>query len=196
MPKIYSTEERNNIIHRLKEESRFCLQNYGVKGTTVDMLVKRVGIPKGTFYLFYKTKELLLFEVLLEQHEIIENNLYTALQALHNKVNVENLTTVIFDFYKVIDESGILKLLTTGEIELLQRKLPPALVQEHLVHDADMINKIVDILSLPKKENIEYYSTAFLTLFLSVVYKREMGQEYFDEGLRLTIRGLVIQLIE
>ncbi|WP_286081321.1 TetR/AcrR family transcriptional regulator [Parablautia intestinalis] len=32
--------------------------------TTVDEIVKRVNIPKGTFYLFYKSKELLLFEVI------------------------------------------------------------------------------------------------------------------------------------
>ena len=29
------------------------MQKKGVKKTTVDELVKRVGIPKGTFYLFY-----------------------------------------------------------------------------------------------------------------------------------------------
>ncbi len=35
------------------------MQEKGVKKTTVDELVKRVGIPKGTFYLFYPSKDCL-----------------------------------------------------------------------------------------------------------------------------------------
>ena len=62
MPKSYSEQEREYIRKRLKEEAADCLARYGVRRTTVDELVKRVNIPKGTFYLFYKSKELLLFE--------------------------------------------------------------------------------------------------------------------------------------
>lgn len=39
------------------------MQEKGVKKTTVDELVKREGIPKGTFYLFYPSKEMLLYDV-------------------------------------------------------------------------------------------------------------------------------------
>ena len=60
MPKIYSEEEKKQIIQRLKEEANILMQEKGVKKTTVDELVKRVGIPKGTFYLFYPSKEMLL----------------------------------------------------------------------------------------------------------------------------------------
>lgn len=63
MPKSYSEQEREYIKTRLKEEAAKCLAQYGVRRTTVDEIVKRVNIPKGTFYLFYKSKELLLFDV-------------------------------------------------------------------------------------------------------------------------------------
>ena len=53
MPKTYSDEERNQIITKLKREANILMLEKGVKKTTVDELVKRVGIPKGTFYLFY-----------------------------------------------------------------------------------------------------------------------------------------------
>ena len=52
MPKSYSDQEREYIVKRLKEEAAKCLSQYGVRRTTVDELVQRVGIPKGTFYLF------------------------------------------------------------------------------------------------------------------------------------------------
>ena len=64
MPKLYSDEEKKNIIAKLKKEANTLMQEKGVKKTTVDELVKRVGIPKGSFYLFYPSKEMLLFEVL------------------------------------------------------------------------------------------------------------------------------------
>ena len=75
MPKSYSDQEKEYIVSRLKEEAVKCLSQYGVRRTTVDELVKRVNIPKGTFYLFYKSKELLLFEVLQELHDKINNDL-------------------------------------------------------------------------------------------------------------------------
>lgn len=43
-----------------------------MRKTTVDDLVVEVHIPKETFYLFYKSKEILLCEVLLEFHEVFE----------------------------------------------------------------------------------------------------------------------------
>ena len=68
---MFVKQEREYIRKRLKEEAAECLARYGVRRTTVDELVKRVNIPKGTFYLFYKSKELLLFEVIQEQQEIV-----------------------------------------------------------------------------------------------------------------------------
>ena len=52
MPKSYSDQEREYIKKRLKDEATKCLIQYGVRRTTVDEIVKRVNIPKGTFYLF------------------------------------------------------------------------------------------------------------------------------------------------
>lgn len=73
---LYSDQEREYIIKRLKEEAAACMGQFGIRRTTVDELVKRVNIPKGTFYLFYKSKELLLFDVIQEQHELVNQKLY------------------------------------------------------------------------------------------------------------------------
>lgn len=69
MPKCYTNQEKDEIKRRLMEEAGYCMAQYGIKKTTVDELVKRVGIPKGTFYLFYESKERLLWEVILVAHE-------------------------------------------------------------------------------------------------------------------------------
>lgn len=66
MPRTFSEQERTYIQEQLRAEAKKCLATYGIRKTTVDELVRRVGIPKGTFYLFYESKERLLFEVIME----------------------------------------------------------------------------------------------------------------------------------
>lgn len=195
MPKTYSDDERAYIEKRLKEEASYCMRNFGIRRTTIDELVERVKIPKGTFYLFYKTKEQLLFQVLLEEHEKIQAELLDEVKELHENITVDNLTDTIFNFYKAVDDSGVLKLLTTGEIELLYRKLPPDVLQNHLMYDSALVQDIVELLNLPIHNNTDVFSTAFQNLFIVMVYKREVGADYFDEALKLSIRGLVLQLI-
>ena len=53
MPRAFSEAEKSFIKERLLQEAEACLSLYGVRKTTVDELVQRVKIPKGTFYLFY-----------------------------------------------------------------------------------------------------------------------------------------------
>ena len=98
MPKCYSDQEREYIRKRLKEEAAACMGQYGIRRTTVDEIVKRVNIPKGTFYLFYKSKELLLFEVIQEQHELVNQKLYQAISDMAGtEFSAEKITDVIFD---------------------------------------------------------------------------------------------------
>lgn len=196
VPKVYSDEERAYIKKRLTEEATYCLLNYGVRRTTVDELISRVKIPKGTFYLFYKTKELLLFEVLQEQHDILETQLLDEIQLLQGNATVDELTEIIYRFFKAADSSGVLKLLTTGEVELIYRKLPPEVVQEHFLHDDQLIRNVMEKLAISNNDDVGLFSTAFRNLFITMIYKREMGEEFFDEALKLTIRGLVIQMLK
>lgn len=197
MPKSYTEQERAYIIERLKEEATDCLTKYGVKKTTVDELVKRVKIPKGTFYLFYPSKELLLFEVFLELHEKIELQLLEGFAQIEkDNITLEQMTDLIFRFYKIADESPLIKLLTSGDIELLARKLPKEAISEHFVQDDFLIEKIFSMVPNVKDKDVETFSTAFRNIFFTMVYKKEMGEKNYDESLKLLIRGLVIQLLQ
>ena len=87
MPKLYSDEEKKNIIAKLKKEANTLMQEKGVKKTTVDELVKRVGIPKGSFYLFYPSKEMLLFEVSQDFHEHVDEYITSGFCKIINSKN-------------------------------------------------------------------------------------------------------------
>lgn len=195
MPKIYRDDERAYIKKRFMEEAAYCLSVFGIRRITIDMLVERVNIPKGTFYLFYESKEILLFEAMMEQHKIIEKQMFEEIRSSRKPVTTDRLTEIICKFFQSIDEIGLLRLLGTGEIELLYRKLPRETLENHLRHDDDIIHEIIKILSLSPKVNAAHFSSAFRNLFITTVYKREMGEEYFNEAFKLTLRGLVMQLM-
>lgn len=195
MPKSYSEQEREYIRKRLKEEAAECLARYGVRRTTVDEIVKRVNIPKGTFYLFYKSKELLLFEVIQEQHENVNRRLYQTISAIAgSSFSAEKLTDVIFEFYKMTEKMPILKLLDIGEVELLIRKLPREVVEEHFQDDTDTIEKMFALLPVKKEVDIKVISAAFHAIYFATLHKAEIGEQY-DEAVRALIYGMVIQVI-
>ena len=196
MPKSYSEQEREYIRKRLKEEAAQCLARYGVRRTTVDEIVKRVNIPKGTFYLFYKSKELLLFEVIQEQQENVNRELYQAISEMADReFSAEKLTDVIFEFFKMTEKMPILKLLDIGEVELLVRKLPREIVEEHFQDDTDTIEKMFTLLPVKKEVDIKVISAAFHAIYFATLHKAEIGEEQYDEALRALIYGIVTQFI-
>ena len=196
MPKCYSDQEREYIVSRLKEEAAKCLAQYGVRKTTVDELVQRVGIPKGTFYLFYKSKEILLFEVIQEQHDAINNELARQLSKLSEKeLTADKLTDLIFGFFKMTDDMPILKLLDTSEVELLVRKLPREVVEEHFQDDTDTIEQMFSMFLMKKKVDVKSVSAAFHAIYYATLHKEEIGEADYDKALRMLIYGVVNQIL-
>jgi len=196
MPKTYSDKEREHIIKSLKEEAKKCLALYGVKKTTVDELVKRVNIPKGTFYLFFNSKELLLFDVINDLHNEIQNKFIREAAFFQGKITCEQLTNLLFGIFKQVDDTCLLSIMTNGDLELLMRKLPDEIVAEHLTHDELSVKRLISFIPQAKGKNVEYFAGAFRGIFLTMLHKREIGEEVFDYSLRLMINGLVIQLME
>lgn len=196
LPKSYSEQEREYIKKRLKEEAAKCLAQYGVRRTTVDEIVKRVNIPKGTFYLFYKSKELLLFDVIQEQQENVNRELYRVVSNIAKaEFSADRLTDIVFEFYKMTEKMLILKLLDLNEVELLVRKLPREVVEEHFRDDSDTIENMLALFPVKKEVDINVISAAFHAIYFATLHKAEIGEEHYDKALRTLIYGVVTQII-
>jgi len=196
LPKSYSEQERDYIVRKLKLEAGKCLVQYGIRRTTVDEIVKRVKIPKGTFYLFYKSKELLLFDVILEQHNLIEEKMLEAIGSIdYSAITAEQLTSVLLKFYKLADETPILKVITTDEVEILVRKLPPDIVAEHFNHDNALLEQLFAMLPLKTDINTEVLTSVFRAIYFASLHKEEIGEKNYDEVLRCLIYGIAVQIL-
>lgn len=197
MPKTYSEKEKQQIRAKLHEAANRSLQKKGVRKTTVDDLVNTVGIPKGTFYLFYRSKEELLFEVIQVYHEQIEGEMMQRCMAAADYLNVDILSRIIVDGILRAINSCLKTLMVPEEMALLIRKLPPEVVTAHLAEDNDMLQAMLSGLQLDTSHmNTEAFSGAFRAIFFACLYPAEIGSDQFEESILLLTRGLLLQIMK
>ena len=194
MPKTYNVQERAYIKQRLLEEAKDCLAKYGVRKTTVDELVKRVNIPKGTFYLFYESKERLFYEVFCNFHDLIHEKMLTEIAGIKQDVTPRKLTDLIFDLYKMVGDSFLLKFITEGELEMIIRKLPPETMSDHTKKDDFSIEQLISLIPGLETGHTKIFSAALRGVFISMLHKHEIGEDLFDDAIKMMIHGVVLQM--
>lgn len=197
MPKSFTPQERSYIVQRLQKEAVACLAQYGVRHTTVDELVRRAGIPKGTFYLFYHSKEQLLFEVLLQLHEQMQTQMQTAVAALDPaSVGPDALADLLFQFFMQAQQQPILRLMNSEEVALLARKLPPEVVANHMQDDSALVAGLMQQLPGAGGKDAQLFSAALHQIYFATLHKEELNADHYEAALRLLIRGVVLQLLQ
>jgi len=115
---------------------------YGVRETTVDEIVKRANIPKDILSLFYKSKELLFYEVLCLFHDELHADLMCQLEVLEKPLYANQKTERLLGLYKNIEASFLYKLITSGEIEVFLRKLPQEVARAHARRIISVLNSL------------------------------------------------------
>lgn len=207
MPKVYSEQERLDIISRLKKEANILMQEKGVKKTTVDELVKRVGIPKGTFYLFYPSKEMLLFDVTQDFHEKVDAYLLQGCQKIFEEKHivpsqetdfsdcVEEFTDVILGAMELTFSSCLRVVLEPEAMNLILSKLPSELLEQHRKEDAGIGGNIFSMMAVRKGLKVEAVVGSFMMILFGGMYKEIVGEVNRTDSMRYLIKGMVMQLI-
>ena len=206
MPKTYSDEEKTHIIEKLKREANILMQEKGVKKTTVDELVKRAGIPKGTFYLFYPSKEMLLFDVSQDFHKQVDDYMANGIRKImvdrNMTVNnldfsdcVEELTDVILGAMEITYNSCLKVLLVPESMNLILSKIPDEVLEKHRKDDGDFGEGLFKGLAAKKEMSVETLVGSFMMIIFGGMYKREIGEANWKESMRLLIKGIVLQLV-
>jgi AcrR family transcriptional regulator len=75
MPRGFSEQERSIIREKLLLAGQELLARHGVRKTSVDELVRAVGISKGAFYAFFDSKETLFLTLFHQFEEAYQNDL-------------------------------------------------------------------------------------------------------------------------
>lgn len=197
MPKSFTESERAQIKRRLMEEAQDCLARYGMRKTTVDELTRRVNIPKGTFYLFYDSKELLFFDVFRALHDCLKEELLSKIKALEGNVTADAVTELIFGLYRDADATFLYRFAASGDLELLVRKLPGEVASSHALEDDFSMEQLLSLLpGVRTEENVKTFSAVLRAIFCTMLHRREIGEEVFYDAVKILLRGAVAQLFE
>ena len=188
MPKIYSEEERRKIVRDLKKQVDILIREKGVKKTTVDELVQRTGIPKGTFYLFYPSKEMLIYECAQDLHKQVDEHINRGMREA-DKDSVEEVTDVLMGAIDITMNSCLKVLLEPESMNLVLRKIPEDVLREHGKNkDDNELQKLLD------KKGINMKG-AFTMILMGSMYKQVIGEDNIKESTRYLVRGLVEQIL-
>lgn len=194
MPKIYSETEKKNIRDALRREAGKCLHQYGVRKTTVDELVRRVAIPKGTFYLFYPSKEALFFDLLESFYAETEETYPEMLQEIDENHIVTSLTDIFYTIIMRFYHAGLYWFLDGAELELVLRRLPEGTMERITKIESNVIHELFSYFAIEDEDDIRAFTASYDALFHLLLEAESIPE--MEKALRFLIRGLVLQMVE
>ena len=193
MPKKYSVQEKENIRKDLLLHASRSLFHKGVQDISVDELVKKAGIPKGTFYLFYKTKEELFIDLRVSFRLDVQEEMLSMLQELDENHIVTSLTTVFSHLAEEIYSKGIYRLLDEQQLQIISRKSDEDIFKRESGALLDFFKELFGYFAIDDSSDI----AAFFSAFMMIVFSMESAQRIKNplSAWNLLLRGLMLQLV-
>lgn len=195
MGTAFTDNEKNIIKTKLKACASICMSKYGIKKTTVDELVKEVGISKGAFYKFYDSKELLFFEVFEDCHSEIYGAALNILITRTDLSERERVEEALLKAYKLMKESSMMYIIE-NELQYLLRKIPPEVLKNHFHSDDVHIQELIRESGITINKSPEFVCSVVKAIMLTLSHQKNIGEEYYDDVLNLLVKGACQQLLE
>lgn len=122
MPKVYSEEKRREIKESLMRSGLEIIRQYGMKRMSIEELTKRVGIAQGTFYNFFKSKEVLVYELACAYEKRLEEEMKSVVRTVGylSRSQLEMMYRKMF----LVDEDNVYRFLKREDIQALIVRLP------------------------------------------------------------------------
>nr|WP_258880728.1 TetR/AcrR family transcriptional regulator [Clostridium estertheticum] len=120
------------------------IKQYGMRKMSIEQITKKVGIAQGTFYNFFDSKEILVYELANAYQERINQKLEEIIQ-IKGYLDRESLREL---YYGMIlkDEDNVYRLLKREDIQTFLTRLP-----------SNCLNKISDT-KMQMEKNLRYVS--------------------------------------
>ena len=196
MPKAWSEREKEIIKQTLLSEGKTLFEKYGLQKTTVDEIVNAAQISKGSFYIFYKSKEELYFDVLdSTEHELRQKIFENAFKPGINRQ--DSFKSFLNQLVEVLTSMPLYEQINSANYELLLRKLPEETLQKHMDRDQENVAKyFVDWMDQGwmRKVDLEALNGLLLALIQFVIHREEFG-ENFEVTKKLWIDAISSYLI-
>jgi len=197
MPKAWSKQEKEIIRKNLINKSMKLFEKYGLQKTTVDEIVREARISKGSFYLFYGSKEELYFDVLeTVEGEFREKMFENAFKTEKNKR--KSFKAFLNQMIELLITMPLYREINSTNYELLLQKLPEKTLKKHIESDQEDISKYFRYWmeqGWMRKVDMEALNGLLLSLIYLVIHRDDFEGTNFEATKELWIDALASYLI-
>lgn len=194
MAKHFSENERQIIKKRLLSEGKELFEKYGVKKTSVDQIIEKVGIAKGSFYNFYSSKESMLFDLLMN----IEMEIHKEEMNCLNKLIIEYefpdaMRKIILKLLSIIENEPLL--LMSKDPRLIQgiwSKISEEEKERSILQDENRVNDYINVANqagYKLASSIKVFEASLKSFFFVYINQNMIG-ESCNEALELMIKAI------
>ena len=196
MPKAFTASQKDRVKLKLLQKGREYFTRYGLKKTSVDDLVKAVGIAKGSFYTFFESKEALFLAV----HEASEEKLRTGLMQKLEVVTApaDKLRVFLKSSFAMLEEDPLmLAIFSRSGLESLPGFISSGQYEEHYRQN---ITFMVDLIRQWQAEGVirqvdaEVTGNMIASAFFIFLQKGTLGAEMYTKVTDMLIESMVSYL--
>ncbi|NPV01526.1 MAG: TetR/AcrR family transcriptional regulator [Brevinematales bacterium] len=199
MPRAFKPEERELIKHDIMKAGKDLFAMHGIKKTNVEDIARAAGIAKGSFYLFFNSKEELFMDI-MEELERGSKERIEAQFLIPGVSPREAIKGLLRYEMEMIEREPVFRIIMDKDEYLnLLRRLPQSRVDAHLRNDRDHnITLFLNHMSDDKKKKYTPDAVAGImkSLFFSLLHKEEIGRDVFPQVLDLMIDLICDGLIQ
>ncbi|SNS36394.1 transcriptional regulator, TetR family [Anaerovirgula multivorans] len=200
MAKHFSEEDKQVIKKKLLDESKKMFEKQGIKKTSVDQIVEKAGIAKGTFYNFYSSKESLVFDLLmnieLEIHREGMNHL--------NKLAIAHkfpkaMEIYILKLFRYLENEPLLFILNDSrQIQEIWMKISLKEQQRSIYQDQRKIKDYINLanqMGYKLKSSTNVFEATLRSFFFIYINQNMIGVECY-ESLELIVKSTLQNLFD
>ncbi|MDF2866006.1 MAG: hypothetical protein K0R72_824 [Clostridia bacterium] len=187
-PIIFKNESRERAKNTMYENGYNLIKKHGIKKTLVEDITKVTGIAKGTFYNFFESKELFIYEVIVYKRKCIKAML-SQIMLEKSSLDKESLKKFVIDL--TFGDNNIYNYLDDEDMAALELKVPEATSSK--AFDQDMALMILNNINNSERNNCDYKIIAnyIKILSLAVSNKKKLNDEVLNQTTDLIISSLI-----
>lgn len=194
MPKVYTDEKRIEIKEQLMTAGIELIKKYGMKKMNIEEITKKVGIAQGTFYNFFKSKEIFVCEIARAYQQKINDRMDQIVQS-KGGLSREDVRS----FYRTIfldDENSVYRYLSREDIQTLITHLPAGYIND-MSSSRDAIAKVFEKVKNRKELcDVDLIFNMIQLLNLAVENKDLLSEAAFEKTIDKILDNLLNEIFE
>lgn len=197
MPKAWNEREKELVRRALQDEGKRLFEKYGLQKTTIDEIVRAARISKGSFYLFYRSKEELYFDILETVEHEFKDKLFGDVFA-QGETGRESFRDFLRRLIDLLTTTPIYSRLNSSDYEYLMRKLPEESLQKHMERDHDISARYFQQWMEQghmRRVDLDALNGVLLSLFYFVMHRDDFVEVNFTAAKELWIDILASYLV-